>query len=319
MGYGALTTVTLMLVAVGLWNTGFRGNDPLATMAIGLILLLFLKGIWRQWNDLNTRHWNHATEWTRQDLTDVLAVTIGSILTFWLQSHGSINVVVASAVVGLAGVMFHRSTAIPVYCGSFAGMASAALFDSLPLLLLASALSGLFFAAAKTSFQGFGGKLGTTAFAGSVPTALLFSQGFEPAARPLISSLTALIVASMVAAVITYYLQHRQRWHAVTASAAVGLVAGLFLSTYGVRGSELATMAFCASFIGMANRKRLAHEGAAAIAGAMCALLFAFTAPYFVGAGGKLGTTAFAATVAASTLFAPSAAKRKIQRWARVF
>mmetsp|Transcript_12390 Transcript_12390/g.20161 ORF Transcript_12390/g.20161 Transcript_12390/m.20161 type:complete len:354 (-) Transcript_12390:1132-2193(-) len=104
--------------------------------------------------------------------------------TLWVRARrhrapgGSDDVVTASALVGLAGAVLARAAAGPghpwgadlalaAYCGSFVGMSGAARLPHAGAFLLAGAAAGALLAAARgVLVGGYGGKLGTLAFAG---------------------------------------------------------------------------------------------------------------------------------------------------------
>ncbi|MCP9199947.1 hypothetical protein MKO06_08520 [Gramella sp. GC03-9] len=59
-----------------------------------------------------------------------------------------------------------RELPVALYCGAFAGMTSPLVAGSYSFIILAGLMSGIILAISKTSFHGFGGKLGTIAFGG---------------------------------------------------------------------------------------------------------------------------------------------------------
>ncbi len=242
-------------------------------------------------------------------LLDFTATAAGSVVTYLISVHLNLGPVIASGLVGVVAALFLRSHAVPIYCGSFAGMSSAAFLPFLPLLA-ASVIAAFVFVLTKDVFNGYGGKLGTIALVGTAGGGVLFSRPFlegEIFAHPQI---VALIIASVLGAVAAFVLSVRFRLGPVFGSGAVGVVVGIlgvlsglfFPEIIGAFGETLAVAAFGASFVGMASTQRLLDERFIALGGFVFALVFVFSEPYFAGAGGKLGTIAFASTLTAGGL-----------------
>lgn len=234
----------------------------------------------------------------------VAAVTVGAPLTRVLAVDLGLGVVVAAALVGLLADRVVPDLGAAVYCGTFVGMAAPALFGSVWLVTAAGLVAGLLFVAGDGVFDGFGGKLGTTAFGGCAAVALATGASGAAAGGGAMPSAVAVTVAGAASAVLTQVSSVRLDHGPVQASALVGLVGGLVCPPLFVAGDALAAVVFCASFAGMAQPARVPGVGAMALAGALCGLLVAATAPVFVGAGGKLGTIAFTACLLVRGLLA---------------
>ena len=236
----------------------------------------------------------------RGDAADAVAVVAGAALTYWLSVGAGLGPVVASAVVGIvAGVVVPRVDSA-AYCGSFVGMISPAVFPDITLVVAAGAVSAALFVAARGAFDGFGGKLGTTALFGCLVVALGSGAEFAAGSPPAWTQASVVVPTAAVAAALTVALGVRYGLGAVVASAAVGLVAGLGLPTlFPEFGGTLAAAAFCASFVGMVAPGRIDGELRVGAAGALSGAIFVALSPALAGAGGKLGTTAFLACLAA--------------------
>ncbi len=298
LGYAALTMTTLFLIMTGLWDVFVHQAHWLRGLITAVVLLLFLRGMQTEWR-VSVIHSEDTSPLTRSDLYGGAAVWIGAVVTYALHLEWGLSAVVASSLVGIVAHAMTRRLAVAAFCGSFVGMASVSVFPGYASLALAGLLAGVMYVASKVAFDGFGGKLGTIAFAGSIPVAFMFGSAFIEAAAPPESLFGHLVIAAIIAALFTYTLHAHLGFGPVLASGLVGLAAGIWLPLLDpVHGPLLAVMVFCASFVGMASRRRLPHAGAVALAGLFCALIFVFSTPYFAGAGGKLGTTAFASTAA---------------------
>ena len=228
------------------------------------------------------------------DVATVLAVAAGAPLTRLLAVDAGLGVVVAAALIGLLADRLVPSYAAAVYCGAFVGMASPALFGGLPAVTAAGLVAGAVFVEAGQVFDGFGGKLGTTAFVGCAAIAL--ALGVDGGTGSVVPAPVAVryTLAGAAAAGLTYASSVRLGHGPVQASALVGLIGGLVCPALPA-GEGLAAVVFCASFAGMAQPDRVPGIGAMAVAGAVCGVLVAAAGPVLVGFGGKLGTIAFVA------------------------
>jgi hypothetical protein len=234
------------------------------------------------------------------DLADVLAAVAAAGVTYWLSVHAGLGPVVASALVGLAAGLGLPEVDAAAYCGSFVGMVSPAVFPSARLVLGAGLVAGVALVAARGSFSGFGGKLGTLALFGCATTALVTGADYAAGSALAWESAALAVPAAAVGAAVTVVASERFGLGPVIGSALVGLVAGAVLPVVlPAVGGLLATVVFCASFVGMSSRERLGSDMAVGFAGALCGVVFIAVAPAFAGAGGKLGTTAFLACLGA--------------------
>ncbi len=234
-------------------------------------------------------------EVTRTDLGNAVAVAAGAPATYVLSIEVGLGPVVASALVGLCAYVLSETYAAPAYCGSFVGMATPAAGADLVAVSTAGVVAAGVFVAAKRGFNGFGGKLGTTAFVGCLAVAAV--GGFDPGSGtvPPGDVAAVLVVAAALAAAATFVVSVGLDHGPVVGSAVVGLLAGLVCPPLLAAGDTVAAVAFCASFVGMATPERVPGTGTMAAAGAVSGLVFVGAMPYFVGFGGKLGTIAFTA------------------------
>jgi len=232
---------------------------------------------------------------TRTDLGNAAAVAVSGPVTYVLSIDVGLGPVVASALVGLCAYLLSKKYAAPVYCGSFVGMATPAAAADLVAVSIAALVAAVAFVAAKRVFNGFGGKLGTTAFVGCLAVAA--AGGLEPGTDVVPSGDIAavLVVVAALAAAITFLVSVRLDHDPIVGSAVVGLVGGLVCPPLFAAGDTVAAVVFCASFVGMAAPERLPGTGAMLFAGAVSGLVFVGAAPYVVGFGGKFGAIAFTA------------------------
>lgn len=235
------------------------------------------------------------------------AVILGVIATYYLQRYTPLDAVMASALTGIVAHLCIRQHAAAVYCGSFAGMMSTVLFPPLSMLLSAT-ITASFFIILMPVLNGWGGKLGTIAFIGTLTTALLLGKDFPAAALPTQELWIPIIIAAVAGALSTYELQHRTSLSPVAASALTGLSAALLLAYLQHAGiaseatAQVSVVFFCAGFIGMSSRQRISRGYEIAAAGLIAGGIFILTAPIFGGTGGKLGTIAMISVLTTSVL-----------------
>lgn len=104
--------------------------------------------------------------------------------------------------------------------------------------------------------------------------------------------LLAILVTSILAGLITYYLNHFMNKGPVFASAIVVITAGLILPKIFVNGYTLALVATCASYAGMSAKIRMTNLWEMGISCILLGLIFVGSSEALVGYGGRLGTIA---------------------------
>nr|MBC7246105.1 hypothetical protein [Chloroflexota bacterium] len=259
---------------------------------IGLLFTLFNEG-----KGLPTAKMDAL--FTQKNLFNLLAVVIGAVLSHWINVDLKQGLVIGSAVVGLAAAVLFPDYAAPAYTGSFVGMAGTTLLPAYGHIIFAGIVAGIFYILTLAVFGGFGGKLGAIAASGCVFTAICLSTEFTHPAVPKWDVGQWLVLYSIIAGVLTYYLNNMRKQTPVMASSVVGLAAGILLpAIHGDVGKTLAVMAICASFAGMSNTKRIPNLVAMAFVGLSAALVYMFANPFIGGTGGKLGTIAFGSGMA---------------------
>lgn len=226
---------------------------------------------------------------------EFLAVVVGGIVTYYLSINLSLGEVVASALVGIIAHMILPEYGAAAYCGSFVGMSSNMLLFNNYEVALASVVAGVVFVLTTKVFAGVGGKLGTIALIGASTMGIGLQRQFATAPISDLDTSGLIILIAMIAASLTFYLNCTKNNGAVLASGFVGLIGGLLLPIiFPVYGNKLAVVAICASFTGMASENRCSAFWHIIVAGFFTGILFIFSEPLLGGAGGKLGTIAFA-------------------------
>ncbi|HHX65174.1 MAG TPA: hypothetical protein GX702_09835 [Chloroflexi bacterium] len=242
-----------------------------------------------------------TSTWDVKDLYRFVAVLAGAVITYILNVDLGLGAVVASGLVGVLAAVLLPDYGVPLYCGSFVGMASPTLLPNHIGVAAAGAVAGLVFVLCIDLFDGFGGKLGTIALSGCVLVGLHCGAGFV--SLPVLHwhgvEAWMVIICSALAAIATFYISIHLGRGPVMASGLVGLVGGLLLPPiYPNMGDILAVMVICASFAGMSGIRRFSTAAPIAVAGLLAGLLFIYSAPHLGGAGGKLGTIAFGSVIA---------------------
>jgi hypothetical protein len=237
----------------------------------------------------------------------VLAIVIGAIATFYLAKSG-MSAVLASSLVGIAGSLLFKRYEIEFFTGSFVGMSSIILFTDVGVVL-AALIASLVYLMGKNVFVGIGGKLGTSAFAGTLSVALLLNVDVYTLDIAYINTtlpfwfVLATLVVSALASMLTNQLA--QRWFkgsTVLGSSFIGILGYLLSLVLGAYSGLFAGTIFAASFAGMSQNKVLKSPQYFMIAGAITAILFLASSTFFLGLGGKMGTSAFIGVIATLVL-----------------
>ncbi len=266
------------------------------------IIAFALYRIFMHGNEVKNKIKASYTIKSKQAFFDFIYTFAGAYLTYLLSVQLGLGGVLASGMIGILAVLVVKPYAVPVFCGSFLGMSSAELIDPV-LFVFASLVASSLFVLAKDVFNGFGGKLGTIALSSALVTVVFVQQPFLDG--PVFDDLdmVLIMVFSMIGAVLTFILNIRFKQGPVMASAVVGVLAGVILpQAFDAIGPTLAIVTFGASFVGMSGLNRLKEESLVLLAGLFFGLIYIYSAPYFGGAGGKLGTIAFVSVLSVSGL-----------------
>lgn len=295
LGYLILVVYTFILYVSGFFES-WSHNSALIAIFGGWLVGLVYESV-KEWKAAYLSG-KDLTFNLSQDFLSFLSVFFGALITFWISVYMGFGAVVASSLVGILAALLLKQYAAAIFCGSFVGMASPECF-CYQNVVIAGAISGLIFVLGKHVFNGFGGKLGTTAFAGCVFTSLILGIPLASANVVGWDIGWLLVVYCALGALITFILSTRFELGPVMASGMVGFLAGALLPViYGTApGGLFAIGVFSASFAGMSGTNRFKDAYWMAPSGVLCALIIMYTMPYMGGAGGKLGTAAFGAVI----------------------
>ncbi|MCK9493740.1 MAG: hypothetical protein M0Q00_05180, partial [Acholeplasmataceae bacterium] len=228
----------------------FKRNELGNSLFIGLLFIGFLYGMFKA-RPLNT---DSIFKLDKEVLLNILFVIIGGLIPYILNKHLNVNVVLGSALVGITGGLVIKKYEAALYCGSFIGMCSIEVFNY-PEFILVALLTGVLFVLVKDVFNGYGGKLGTTAFIFGFLFYFIFynnNPNSPSAYTPL--QMVIVVVGSSLAAWITYIFNVKFELGPVLASGLVGLGIGVVLVLEGSSFSlHLAGIIFGATFIGMSS------------------------------------------------------------------
>ncbi len=297
IGYIILLFFTFLLFGLSL-IAAFNNGLLLPFLLMVLILLaLSYQNIVEFRSYFKLHLWNYLLR--REDFYNFLAVLGGAVVTYVLSVYFQLGAVVASGLVGVLIALIKPQYGVPVYCGSFVGMASADYLVSVfPCIFLAGAAAGIIYVISGPFYDGFGGKLGTIAFAGCIIAGTIMGAEFLSSPIPEFRTSLMLMGYSIAAAVATFFLSVPMKHGPVLASGLVGLAGGLVLPPLhpGV-GETIAVMVICSSFAGMSSSQRFPKTYLMVFAGFFSGLVFILSNPYLGGAGGKLGTIAFGSVI----------------------
>ncbi|MCC5895520.1 MAG: hypothetical protein JJU16_08690 [Alkalibacterium sp.] len=296
-----ITTISFLffsIIALFLTQSLVSGN--ISHLNVFLLSLVGLSGIFlliqvkKEWGCIKCQIKQKVNPITKKNALTMLALTVGTYVTFYLNHSIGLGGVLASSAVGLLAVWTFKPYAAAIYCGSFIGMACSLIFSNPLSLLVASLISGILYVLSLHLFVGFGGKLGFMAFCGTFLTSLIFRtplRTVDPLARELYILVFLFIIAAGMA---TYTLQRVFNMDAVSASALVGLTLALL---YPDSTHVVVIAAFCATFTGMVSYSRVKTYNDMFFLTILTGVLFIAAFALFDGSGGKLGATAFLSTV----------------------
>ena len=217
--------------------------------------------------------------------------------------------VIACAAIGTAAGLLGRSddgtpgAYVPsAYCGGFVGMTSSLILVSAWWIVLAGLLAGCLYSVSGEAIRGMGGKLGSIAFGSVFLTVLLAKSSMAIGPGPKLIRLdsaakVAILLASLCAAPISYWLAQQRGLGPVLGSALPSVVVAITLPWLGhwvpFATGPVATAWFGASFVGMTSPQRIAMRNwMLPVMGLLFGILWIGFKPPLVGLGGVLGATA---------------------------
>jgi hypothetical protein len=290
----------LPLTSLFLYGYIFQGNIITNGYSwLFLVQIILLIGLLYGINEERKKEIREKYIFSIMDIYNFIAVLVGTFVSFIFNNYLGMGPVVAASLVGVIVAVMVPKFAVPAYCGAFIGMASCILFETYGHLTVTGIVAGAVFVLSKNAFNGYGGKLGTTALTGCILSSVFAGKEFLSGSYiPDWDTGKHLILYSVVAAVISYVVNIRLKHGAVFGSGIVGLLAGLFMPHFYPKiGGSIAIMMITSSFAGMSSQKRLPNEVYVGMAGVLSAFLFIHSIPYFGGTGGKLGTIAFTPSI----------------------
>ncbi len=270
----------------------FKRNELGNCLFISVLLIGFLYGMFKA----RPNNTDVLFKLDKAVFLNILFVIIGGLIPYILNKHLNVNVVLGSALVGITGGLVLKKYEAALYCGSFIGMCSIEVF-SYPEFILVALITGVLFILIKEVFNGYGGKLGTTAFIFGFLFYFIFynNPNLPSTFTPL--QMVIVVVGSSLAAWLTYVFNVKFELGPVLASGLVGLGIGVVLVLEGSNFSlHLAGIIFGATFIGMSSKEIAKNQWFIVIGGLLFGVVYIMMIP-FNGLGGMLGTTAFISTI----------------------
>lgn len=238
-----------------------------------------------------------------QDFYIFISVFLGALSSYYINHSFQLGAVVASSLVGLIGGLLIPKLAVPIYCGSFAGMVSSLLASDPLSVVLIGMFAGLFYVIGSETFKGFGGKLGATAYFATLLVSFLFDKVGQTMTGNDISVHYDVFIVFIIGSLGTYFINERYDIGVVVASSLLGISFGLIFPNVFSNGHSLAVALFCGTFIGMSTTSKLTTRISVVHASLIGTIIYLYTAPYFAGLGGKLGLIAFGSTIATAGLY----------------
>ncbi|HSV32060.1 MAG TPA: hypothetical protein VLH40_08590 [Atribacteraceae bacterium] len=295
-GFLILAGLTMYLFAMALQQAWMA--DPVSGLVVALIFFglayeMLAEGfkVFSRFVPFKVMTWTNCLNF--------LSVILGTLVTYALSVNLGLGPVIAAGLVGILAAVFFPAYGVPIYCGAFVGMSSSAYFTDHPQVAMAGVLAGLIYVVSTGVLNGFGGKLGTIAYGGSLVIGIVLGSTFSSTPLPNWEVRWIMIFYSVLACVATYFISIYLKQGPVMASGIVGLAGGLLLPVvYLPYGNLLAVLVICASFAGMSNNQRFPRFAPLFLGGAFTGMIFIYTLACLGGPGGKLGIIGFGSVMA---------------------
>ena len=240
---------------------------------------------------------------TKRDFFAFLSVFLAAISSYLVNYSFELGAVIASSLIGLIGGLLLPSFAMPIYCGSFAGMVSSLLTTNTLSVIAIGLFAGILFVGGSETFKGFGGKLGATAYFGTLLASIFFNTFSSTMTNSEITVQYEVFIVFIIGSLGTYFINKKYKIGSIVASSLLGLTFGLILPNVFSDGNSLAIALFCGTFIGMSTTSKLSTSISVIIASIIGTIVYLYTAPYFAGLGGKLGLIAFGSSIATAGIY----------------
>jgi len=264
------------------------------SMLILIINILLLVDIFFQFR----KEKFHFLQLHKKNFYICLFCIIGAVAAYILNAYIGLGAIIASALIGLLGATLVPNYSVSIYCGSFVGMVSPMVLHDFYHVIIAGFIAGVILMLAEEVYKGYGGKLGASAF---IPWIILSLSNNVQLTTPQslsFSIMVEILIFSAMASFVTYVIAQRLKHDVVTSSSLVSLIAGLILpAVFQTNGTTFAAVAMSASFAGMSSKKIIKNELQMIAVSSLLGIMFLYTYSHFGGAGGKLGTLAFASVI----------------------
>jgi hypothetical protein len=288
--------IFLFYIIFSFWILQFVLSNIFISMHIGVTALFALTGLFflihlfTEATQVSQRRKLLTSKISKEDAKVLASVIAGAFITYTLNHSAEVGPVLASSMIGLAAAWTVRNYSLPIYCGTFIGMACNLIFSSLLYIGIASVISGLLYVLSQHFFVGWGGKAGFIAFVGIYFTSIIIGEPLR-VVEPLDTKMYMMVfIFSMVACLATFALHSMERMDVVSASALIGLTMAIL---YPDASHTLVLAAFCGSFSGMTSNNHFTNKTDIFLTSLLTAFLFVCAFSLFDGAGGKLGALAF--------------------------
>jgi len=274
--------------------TAFTERHYLVSILILSINVLLLLDVFSQFK----KEEFNFLQLQKKDFFIVIFCSIGAIAAYILNVDIGLGAIIASALIGLLGAILVPHYAVSIYCGSFVGMVSPMVLHDFLHVVLAGIMAGVILMLAEEVYKGYGGKLGASAF---IPWIILSLSNQVQLITPRaisISIMAEILLFSALASFGTYIIAQRLKHDVVTASSLISLLGGLILpAIFKSTGTYFAAVVMSASFAGMSSKRVIKNEFQMLGVSLLLGIMFIYSYSHFGGAGGKLGTLAFASVI----------------------
>lgn len=243
----------------------------------------------------------------KETAISILTAIFGIASTYALSIYAGQGSVISASLICLIGGLFFGNYAGVNNSGAFAGMSSRVFVPSIVYTLFDGLLVGALWIVLIKSFLGYGGKQGTIAFIGvSVSSFILYFINpvnyFNLNAYSVVDATYVILIVtfSAIGTVGTLILQEKviqkifKQNDGIIGAALIGLIAGFLIPALPLPyRSTLPAVVAAGSYAGMSSRTILKKDSDFLVVGVVTGMIYIVLLPFFVGCGGKLGTSAF--------------------------
>lgn len=192
---------------------------------------------------------------SKDHLFDFLSILFGALIIYFLANNFEFNSLVSIGVLALVSGVVIKKHAPEITIGGFIG--AGMFLDSGYLgVIIATIISSVLYFTIRDVFNGFGGKLGTTAFMGGIITYLVFIEEFGKGVSYNGINVLYVMLIALASAVLAFILNNEFKLGPIVPYGVVILLGSIFLLFTYTKEYNFLSVVFGASLIGMTSKEQ---------------------------------------------------------------